>query len=116
MPNFMLFLHQNTADRTDRSRDEAMRITNEYIAWATKMRQEGRYVGGDKLADDTGKVLRNKAGKMLATDGPYAETKEIVSGYFCIKAADYDEAVSIAQGCPHLKFGGEIEVRMVHEM
>jgi hypothetical protein len=116
MPNFMLLLHQNTTAHPDRSRDEAMKMTNEYVAWATRMRQEGRYVAGDKLTDDAGKVLRNKAGKMVTTDGPYAETKEIVGGYFCIKAANYDEAVDLAQSCPHLKFGGNIEVRQVHEM
>src|ERR1044071_1104240 len=109
MSNFMLFLHQNTTARPDRSRDEALRMTNEYVAWATKMRQEGRYVAGDKLTDDAGKVLRTKGGKIVATDGPYAETKEIVGGYFCIKAANYAEAVSIAETCPHIKFGGEIE-------
>src|SRR5258706_5003452 len=116
MSNFMLFLHQDTTGRTDRSRDEAMRMTNEYVAWATKMRQEGRFVAGDKLTENAGKVLRSRGGKVVVTDGPYAETKEIVGGYFCIKAADFNEAVEIAQSCPHLKFGGNIEVRMVHEM
>jgi hypothetical protein len=115
MANFMLFLHERTI-ASDLSRDEATRMINEYSAWATKMRQEGRYVASDKLTDDPGKVLRTKGGKTVTTDGPYAETKEIVGGYFCIKAANYDEAVTIAQTCPHLKYGGEIEVRMVHEL
>jgi hypothetical protein len=116
MSNFMLFLHQSTTNRPNLSRDEAMRMTNEYVAWANKMRQDGRYVAGDKLTDDAGKVIRTRSGKAVVTDGPYAETKEIVGGYFCIKAANFSEAVEVAQGCPHLKFGGEIEVRQVHEM
>jgi len=116
MANFMLFLHQSVTNRPNLSRDEAMRMTNEYVAWANKMRQEGRFVGGDKLTDDPGKVLRTRGGKSVVTDGPYAETKEIVGGYFCIKATDFAEAVDLAQSCPHLKFGGEIEVRQVHEM
>jgi len=117
MPDFMLFLHEQTTFRLPgTSRDEVTRIINEYSAWAMKMRDEGRYVGSNKLTDDPGKIIRPKGGKAVTTDGPYAETKEIVSGYFCIKAANYEEAVSIAQGCPHLKYGGEIEVRMIHEL
>jgi hypothetical protein len=116
MANFMLFLHERTTANPNLSRDEMTRIINEYSGWATKMRQEGRFVASDKLTDDPGKVLRPSGGKTVTTDGPYAETKEIVSGYFCIKAANYDEAVSIAQTCPHLKYGGTIEVRMVHEL
>jgi hypothetical protein len=115
MPNFMLFLHQRTSD-ADLSRDEMTRMINEYSAWATKMRDDGRYVASNKLTDDAGKILRPKGGKVVTTDGPYAETKEIVGGYFCIKAASYDEAVKVAETCPHLKYGGEIEVRMIHEL
>lgn len=116
MPNFMLFLHERTTANRDISRDEMMRLINEYSAWAVKMREEGRYVASNKLTDDAGKVLRAANGKVVTTDGPYAETKEIVSGYFCIKAANYDEAVKIAQTCPHMKYGGQIEVRMIHEL
>ena len=116
MPNFMLFLHQDQNQGAGRSRDEMLRVTKEYGAWAAKMRQEGRFVGGDKLTENVGKVLAMRGGKVAVTDGPYAETKEIVGGYFCIKAADFDEAVRLAQDCPHLKYGGRVEVRMVHEM
>ena len=49
------------------------------------------------------------------TDGPYTESKEIVGGFFTVVAADYDEACSLAADCPHLTYGGRIEVRMVHE-
>jgi hypothetical protein len=50
------------------------------------------------------------------TDGPYTESKEIVGGFFTVVAADYDEACTIAADCPHLKYGGRIEVRMIHEL
>lgn len=115
MSVFMLFLHEDLGQFDNRSHDEMMAVIKEYSAWAQSMRDKGHYVGGEKLADDAGKVMRNKAGKIGVTDGPYAETKELVGGYFSIKAADYAEACRLAESCPHLKYGGRIEVRMVHE-
>ena len=55
--------------------------------------------------------MRN--GQVRVVDGPYAEAKEVVGGYFLIEAADYDEAVEISKGCPHLKYGGRIELRQI---
>ena len=69
-----------------------------------------------KLANDTGKILRDKNGKVTVTDGPYAESKEIVGGIFIIAAKDYDEACTIARGCPHLKYYGRVEVREIEKM
>lgn len=116
MPNYMLFLHEDQGQFDGRSQDEMMRIIQEYGAWAQKMRDEKRFVGGEKLTDDAGKVLRNKGGKIVVTDGPYAETKEVVGGYFAISAKDYAEACAIAEACPHLKYGGRVEVREVHQL
>jgi hypothetical protein len=93
-----------------------MRVIQEYGAWAKKMREEKRFAGGEKLTDDAGKVLRNKGGKIVVTDGPYAETKEVVGGYFAITAKDYAEACEIARECPHLKYGGRVEVREIHQL
>ena len=116
MPNYMLFLHEDQGQFDGRSNDEMMRIIKEYGAWAARMREEKRFVGGEKLTDDAGKVLRNKGGKIVVTDGPYAESKEVVGGYFAITAKDYTEACAIAQECPHLKHGGRVEVREVHRL
>ncbi|MDZ4867380.1 MAG: YciI family protein [Alphaproteobacteria bacterium] len=116
MPNFILFLHEHQGQFDDRSQDEMMRIIQEYGAWATKMREAKRFVGGEKLTDDTGKVLRPRTGRIVVTDGPYAESKEIVGGFFTITAKDYDEACEIATDCPHLKYGGRVEVRQIHQL
>ncbi len=53
-----------------------------------------------------------RSGKLVVTDGPYTEVKDIVGGVFVIEAASYDDAVALASGCPHLEYG-EIEVREV---
>jgi len=50
------------------------------------------------------------------TDGPYAESKELVGGFFIISATDYAEACRIAESCPHVKYGSYIEVRQVQEL
>jgi hypothetical protein len=116
MAKFLLFLHEDQGQFDGRSYDEMMRVIQEYSAWAQKMRDEKRFEGGEKLTDDTGKVLRSKGGKVVVTDGPYAESKEVVGGYFAISARDYDEACEIAKACPHLKYGGRVEVRQIHEL
>ena len=54
-------------------------------------------------------------GQVRVTDGPYAEVKEVVGGYFLIRASSYDVAVEIARTCPHLRYGGRIEVRQVDD-
>lgn len=116
MPNYILFLHEDDGQFASQPQDEMMRIIKEYGAWANEMREKKRFAGGEKLTDDAGKVLRGKAGKVIVTDGPYAESKEIVGGFFTITAKDYAEACEIAKGCPHLKYGGRIEVRQIHEL
>jgi len=116
MPKFMLFLHEDQGQFDSRSHDEVMRIIHEYSAWAEKLRLAGRLAGGEKLTDDPGRVLRPGKPRFSVTDGPYTESKEIVGGFFTVLAADYDEACTIAADCPHLKYGGRIEVRMIHEL
>ena len=60
MPTYMLFLHEDQGQFDGRSQDEMMKVIKEYGAWASKMRKEKRFVGGEKLADDMGRVLRPK--------------------------------------------------------
>jgi hypothetical protein len=116
MPNYMLLLHADSTRPRPTSPDEIMAITNSYMPWADRMRAEGRLKGGEKLTNDAGKVMRPKNGRVTITDGPYAESKELVGGYFAISAKDYDEACRIAESCPHLGYGGTIEVRQVDQM
>lgn len=116
MPRYMLLLHERATDAGDLSPEEIQGIIQKYRDWSQRMGEAGKLVGGDKLTDDHGKVLRPGDGGVSVTDGPYAETKEVIGGYFQIEAGDYDEAVEIAGTCPHLAFGGSIEVRQVDEV
>lgn len=116
MASFMLLLHRSSPipPRTG----DVTSITREYMDWADRMRAAGHLKGGAKLTDDAGKVMRTGGAdtRVSTTDGPYAESKEIVGGYFLVSAADYAEACRIASDCPHLKYGSHIEVRQVQEL
>lgn len=116
MPRYMLFLHQQATSDAERSPAEIQAIIDEYKQWSERTAAAGKLVGGEKLTDvaaDAGRRMRMQGGEVVVSDGPFAETKELIGGFFQIEAADYDEAVKISRDCPHLKFGGWIELRQV---
>jgi hypothetical protein len=113
MDGFMLLLHDPTTSGQDLSAEEIQKIIADYVAWSRKLAAEGRLIGGEKLTDDGGRHLRMSDDGIRVTDGPYVEAKEALGGYFAIEADGYDEAVEISKTCPHLKYGGWIELRKI---
>jgi hypothetical protein len=109
----MLLLHESTTGFADLSAEDIQQIIGEYVAWSNSLAEQGKLVGGEKLKDEGGKSLTRQNGSLRVTDGPFAESKEVIGGYFTISAENYDEAVELAGTCPHLKFGGRIELREV---
>ena len=84
---------------------------NESFPWLDDLQARGRWVTGDQLAPPRrARSVRMRAGKKLVTDGPFAETKEIVGGFDIVEADSLDEAVEIAAGHPVAEIG-TIEVR-----
>ncbi len=116
MPQFMLLLHESPSDFSNVSAEEMQKIIGEYTAWRRKIEAEGKFTGGEKLKDEGGRHISMRNGVERVVDGPYTEAKEVMGGYFIIKAANYDEAVETSKGCPHLKYGGWIEVREVEQL
>jgi hypothetical protein len=112
MAKFMLILRENPATFAALSPDEIQAIIQEYSAWAEKLGQAGKLAGGEKLRDEGGRHLSARSGSLVATDGPFAEAKEVVGGFFMIEAADYAEAETLAADCPHVKYG-VVEIRQV---
>lgn len=110
MPKYVLLLHE-AADFSQISPKEMQAIIERYIAWRRKLEQ-GRSIGGHKLKDGEGRVMRRANGAVAVTDGPFAEAREVIGGLFILEAASYDEAVALCRDCPHLDFG-TIEVREV---
>ena len=85
----------------------------EYNAYAASIKASGHYVGGDALKPtSTATTLRVRNGKLSATDGPFAETKEQLGGYYLIEAKDLNDAMSVASRIPSVRIGS-IEVRPI---
>ncbi len=113
MAQFLLLLHEGPELFAGYGPEEIERIIGEYFAWRDRLEAEHRFVGSNKLADDPGRSLVAEGGGVRVVDGPFAESKELIGGYFLITASDYDDAVEVGRSCPHLRHGGRIEVRQV---
>jgi hypothetical protein len=116
MPKYMLLLHDNPASFADVSPEQMQRVIEKYMAWGNRLREAAVMHAGDKLTDEPGKVLRSNNGHVRITDGPYSETKEVLGGYYIIEASSYEQAIERSRDCPHLEYGGTIEVRQVDMM
>ena len=88
-------------------------IIQKYNDWTAQLHATGKLKGLNKLRDDLGRQINGFGEGQIVTDGPFAETKEVVGGYWIVEAASYDEAVKLASRCPSLEYGGTVEVREV---
>ena len=98
------------------SPEESSATLAEYGVWMEEMTKRGILQGGERLrpvADATTVTVRD--GKVLTSDGPFAETKEQIGGYFLVDCRDLDEAVEVAAKIPGARVGS-IEVRPIWEM
>jgi hypothetical protein len=95
------------------SPEELQKVTGQFMAWFERLSRDGKVTSGQPLLDE-GKVVSGKDGRTIA-DGPFAESKEAVGGYFLLPVDTLDEAVTIAQQCPALEYGLKVEVRPVAE-
>lgn len=112
MPKYMLLLHDNPGSFSGVSPEQMQKIIERYMVWGNRLREAGVIQGGHKLADEPGRVMRNRDGQVRVTDGPFSESKEILGGYYLIEAGSYEEAIERARDCPHLDYG-PIEVREI---
>ena len=112
MPQFMLLIRSD--DDATITPEQSRAIVEHYMAWARKLQSENRMRGGDELAAG-GKTLVGNGSEVRIMDGPYAETKETIGGYFLIEADSEAHAVEIAKECPALRPGSTsaVEVRAI---
>jgi hypothetical protein len=110
MAKYMLILHQTSGIWRNLSPEEMQRKVQKYQAWIDRIRASGRHVSSEKLGEEGGKLLSLNQGRVSIVDGPYIETKEVVGGYFVLRAANYEEALELVRDCPFLE-DGRIEVR-----
>jgi hypothetical protein len=111
---YLLQIYSSTAmeDYEALSAEEQTAITEEYMAIA----QTPGVLGGHQLqGPETATTVRVQDGSTLTTDGPFAETKEVIGGYYLLDADDLDAAIELAARIPAARMGGAIEVRPVVE-
>lgn len=113
MSKFMLILNDDPSAFRDVTPAQMQEIIQQYRAWTERIAKEGRLVHSEKLKDEGGKRIRKRGSALVVVDGPYAEAKEVVGGYYMIEAKNYADAVEVAKTCPHAHFGGTIDVREV---
>ena len=110
MPQFVLFMRENSEKYRQMSPEESKKIIEEHIAYAGKLRADGRFVGGDGLKSG-GRILTMADGQV--TENPYEDVQNVVGGYYMIEADNYEQAVEISKDCPALKAGDTLEIRQV---
>jgi len=108
-----LLLYRGTDWDRSMSPAEMQATMSRFLAWFERLSADGTLKAGQPLTDDA-RIVSGKNGRTV-TDGPFAESKEAVGGYSLITAASLDDAVAIAQGCPILEFGVDVEVRPIAE-
>jgi hypothetical protein len=112
--NEHLLLIRGTHWNHGMSPSELQRVMDDFYAWVEGLSASGVHRGAQPLMEE-GKVVSGAQGS-LVTDGAFAESKEAIAGYFLLAVASTDEAVRIAQACPILACGAQIEVRPVADL
>ena len=93
------------------SPEETQKVTDQWMAWFRRLTDKGKAVAGNPLERE-GKIVSGK--NRVVSDGPFAESKEAIGGYFLLAVDTFEEAVAVAKSCPSLEYG-QIEVRPVAE-
>ena len=110
---YLLMIYQNEAESSKMDATARQKVTAEYGAFTQTIIQSGNFKAGDGLQPTTtATTVRVRDGKTLTTDGPFAETREQLGGYYLVEAKDLDAALAIAARIPSARFGS-IEVRPI---
>jgi hypothetical protein len=113
---YMLLIYDDEKVWSNFSEAERRKLFGEYMQFREQIRSSGHHLAGAPLQPTaTARSVRVREGKRLVTDGPFAETREQLGGYYLIEAKNLDEAIGIAARIPSARLG-TIEVRPVLEM
>jgi hypothetical protein len=109
----MLLIHDDEQAFEKLSEAERRAIYDEYATFTQEITASGHFIGGFELQPSaTATIVRVRGGKRMVTDGPFAETREQLGGYYLVEAASLDEALDLAARIPSARTGS-IEVRPV---
>jgi hypothetical protein len=110
---YLCLIYDDEGTWANMPEDERNAVYGEYMAFTQAIKDAGSHVAGDALQPiSTATSVRVRDGQTLVTDGPFAETKEQLGGYYLVEAKDVDEALKIAERIPSARYG-TIEVRPV---
>jgi hypothetical protein len=113
---YALLIYASEQEWASQSEEESQAQFQEYMAFTKDVVDRGLYKGGEALHPTaSATTVRVREGETLTTDGPFAETKEQLGGFYLVEAKDLDEAIEIAAGIPDVR-RGSIEVRPVMDM
>ena len=113
---YMLLVHHDEVTFAERPEAERNALLQESVGLCNQLAEDGRYLGAAPLhpTSET-KFVRVRDGSRMVTDGPFAETREQIGGYFLVEANDVNEAIEIAERIPGARIG-TVEVRRVTEV
>jgi hypothetical protein len=114
---YMLLIYGDEKARDAMSEQQRGTLFREYGEFTAGIQRSGAFLAGDPLQpSSTATTVRGKNGQAVTTDGPFAETREQLGGYYIVEAKNLDEALAIAGRIPSVRIGGSIEVRPIMEM
>ena len=112
---YLCLIYENEKAWETMPKEEADAVFGEYFSFTEGIRQSGHHLGGEPLQPThTATTVRVRNGKVSTTDGPFAETKEQLGGYYLINARDLNDAIQVASRIPSARHGA-IEVRPIME-
>ncbi len=110
---YLCLIYEDETTLEKLPKEQADAIMGEYFAFTDGIRKSGQYLGGEALQPThTATTIRVRNGKISTTDGPFAETKEQLGGFYLINAKDLNEAIQVASKIPSARWGA-IEIRPV---
>jgi len=110
---YLCLIYDDEKNTNGRSKAERDAFTGEYYALTESIRKSGHYVAGEALQPvHSATTIRVRGGKLSTTDGPFAETKEQLGGFYMIEARDLNDAIQVASRIPSAR-SGSVEVRPV---
>jgi hypothetical protein len=113
---YALLIYANEQDWASQSEEESQAVNQEYMAFTKDIIDRGLMKGGEALQPtSTATTVRVRNGETLTTDGPFAETKDQLGGFYLVDCKDLDEAIEVAAGIPDVR-RGSIEVRPIMEV
>jgi hypothetical protein len=112
---YLCLIYEDQTKMAGMSKGEMDAFVGEYFAFTDAIKKSGHHLGGEALQPvQTATTVRSRNGKVSTTDGPFAETKEQLGGFYLINARDLNDAIQVASRIPGVRWGS-VEVRPIME-